>query len=283
MTDGADDRQAERAAEFIEGGGDLAGALAGGAVGSLGGPAGLVGGAVAGVAVTRVVKCVGAELYARVFGPRQRDRAGAALYLAVERIRERSREGESPREDGFFEPEDFERSAGEELLEGVLLQAANAYQERKVPYLSSFYASIALRSDISPAYAHILLRLVERLTYRQLVALAFFVENAGSDELAQLQGRREVEGRWPFADGLGRELEDLGGGDLGLLGIAQADGTVIRADRTWGHNDFEQQHELGNVAPTPLGRDVYELMELARIDAAEKRAIFSLLERVPLG
>lgn len=44
----------------------------------------------------------------------------------------------------------------------MLLHAMNAYQERKVPFLGAFFASVAHRSDISPSYAHSLLQIAER-------------------------------------------------------------------------------------------------------------------------
>jgi hypothetical protein len=163
--------------------------------------------------------------------PRQRARAGATLAIAVSDLEERSSSGQSPRADGFFERPSDGRPPAEELLEGVLLHAANAYQERKVPFMGAFFTSVAFPSDISPAYAHLLLQAAEQLTYRQLVVLAYFTENENSRELTDLTARRETEGHWELADGLGPELNELG--DRGLLGVRQANGGVISASGTW--------------------------------------------------
>jgi hypothetical protein len=276
MPDEREDEEGRRTAELIEGGSEAIGALAGAGIGTVGGPVGMALGAVGGVAVTRAVKRVGAEVHERVIAPRQRARAGLALGVAVERMRERTESGEERRDDGFFDPRaDGERPEAEELLEGVLLHAMNAYQERKVPYMGAFFASIAHRSDISPAYAHALLQIAEQLTYRQMVALAFFAENAGSEELMDLDVRREEEGKWEFSDWLGRDVRELGD-DMALLGVVQEDGSVIWAAGTWGGPDIGR-HDLAKVAPTALGRDFYELMELGRIPAEEKRDILRLL------
>jgi hypothetical protein len=273
--DNGEEEDAARTRELIEAGGDLAGGLIGGGLGLLGGPLGVALGAGGGVLVSRLVKKVGAEIHERILGPRQVERVGVALAAAGGQITKRLESGDALRDDGFFVEEDPEHSPAAELLEGVLLRAADAYQQRKVPYIGFLWASLLFRPDITPDYGHLLLRLADRLTYRQLQALAFFAENANSDELTQLEGRREEEGHWAFADGLGIELNELGG-DLGLLGVAQADGTVIRSAGTYNGGDLERVN-LWNIALTPLGRNLYELMELDRIPTQEKEGILKLI------
>jgi hypothetical protein len=56
----------------------------------------------------------------------------------------------------------------------VLLNAASAYEERKVKHLGWLYASLALDPSITRGYANLLLQLGNRLTYRQLACLALF-------------------------------------------------------------------------------------------------------------
>lgn len=271
-----EDENGRLAAELIAGGGEAVGALTGAGLGTVGGPIGMALGAVGGVIVTRAVKRVGAEVHERVIAPRQRARAGLALGVAVERMRERTEAGDDCRDDGFFDSRAHgERPEAEELLEGVLLQAMNSYQERKVPYMGAFFASVAHRSDISPAYAHALLQIAEAMTYRQMVALAFFNENSGSAELLELDVRRKEDGKWEFSDWLARDLAGLGG-EMALLGLTQEDGSVTPAGRTYGGAELSA-HELGEVALTQAGRDFYELMELDRVPAEDKHEILRLL------
>jgi hypothetical protein len=259
----------------------VAGGLLGGALGTIGGPPGIAAGAFGGVAATRVIKRLGAELYARVLAPRQRARAGRAFGVAAERIQERTEAGEQARTDGFFDAEPGERAPADELLEGVLIQAANAYQERKVPHMGALFASLAFRDDISPAHAHYLLRLANRLTYRQLTAIAYFAENAESHELIRLQTNRDESGRPAFAEALGSELNERGD-ELRLLGIPQPGGMVVPSSATYGANSFEST-QLRNVTLTALGRELYEVMELSRIPEADKAAIFEAMERPTRG
>jgi hypothetical protein len=62
---------------------------------------------------------------------RQQERVGAVLGIALADADTRRTNGEAIRSDEFFEQRDGLRSDAEEILEGVLLQAANAYQEHK--------------------------------------------------------------------------------------------------------------------------------------------------------
>lgn len=171
------------AVELIEGGSELAGAASGAAIGLLGGPGGAIGGAVAGVALTRVLKRVGADLKQRLLGPREEVRIGAAAAFAGATIQELLDAGLTPRNDGFFEAQAEERPAAEEVLEGVLLKARDAYEEKKVRLLGILYGQVAFHSEISPAHANHLIELGSRLTYRQLVVLAVAQDEAGRPRL----------------------------------------------------------------------------------------------------
>jgi len=181
------------AVELIEGGSELAGAATGAAIGLLGGPGVAIGGAVVGVALTRVLKRVGADLKQRLLGPREEVRIGAAAAFAGATIRELLDAGRTPREDGFFEAQDEERPAAEEVLEGVLLKARDAYEEKKVRLLGILYGQVAFHSEISPAHANHLIELGSRLTYRQLVVLAVAQDEAGRSRLRASDYRGDSE------------------------------------------------------------------------------------------
>lgn len=169
---GEEQQREKLAIELIDGGSELAGAASGAAIGLVGGPAGAFGGAVAGVAITRTLKRVGADLKQRWLGPREEVRIGAASAYAGATIRTFLEAGRIPREDGFFEAQGDERPAAEEILEGVLLKARDAYEEKKVSLLGVLYAQVAFHPEVSPAHANHLIELASRLTYRQLAVMA---------------------------------------------------------------------------------------------------------------
>jgi hypothetical protein len=261
----------EEPAEIVESAAAVGGALAGSAVTLLAGP--FVGSS-AGELVGRALRRVGVEIQRRRFGPQQERRVGEAFEGAVVRSREALEAGSQPRDDGFFEADEGGRSDAEELLEGVLLHAADAYEERKVKHLGALYSSLTFRSDVSPAYANYLLNLADRVTYRQLAWLAL-IRSDGGGRLAQLQVAKQEGDLPPLAPGLGAEIDDLSS-SLYLVGVAQPGGEVARAVDLWGGSDFGNL-DWGAVTLTPLGSTLYDLMKLDEIPASEPDAIVESL------
>lgn len=261
---------------FMESGGQVVGQTAGAALAIVAGPVLGTGiGAVLGDLLARG----GREIYDRLLARRQGARAAGALDVAVVRIAERLQGGEQPRDDGFFIATDEDgRADAEEVLEGTLLTAANAYEERKVALLGRMYANLAFDTTVSASHANFLLRVADRLTYRQFQTLAFFAKaQSGPYEQALLDLPAHVSetGRLPDA-GLVVELDDLA--DIGLLGGRQDDGSVTA---TWGT-------ELGDWRPStlmraalrPVGETLHRLMELERTPADE---LDSVLRALPGG
>lgn len=278
VSDDEPDRETRLALALVEDTGTAAVAIAGGFLGLIGAP-GIILGATAGVAGARLIKHLGAELYERVLAPRQRARALAALWVAHERSRERTEQGEQLRDDAFYGPREGDGGIpAEELLEGVLLRASDAYDQRRVPYLGAFYAAVEHRPDVTPAHAHQLLQLADGLSYRQLVAIALFHDHAGDTALITLQARREEEGHWPFAEGLGTDLQNIANNPE-LLGIEQSNGSVVAAGATYGGDDVERSNMIGNLRLTSLGGLLYELMDLDRIPEHEKTDMLDVLSR----
>ena len=272
------DEESDRAAELIGAGSELVGATAGGALGLIGGPAGVAAGAAGGVVVTRVLKHIGAEVQQRWLGPRQRVRAGAAFASAIAEIGRRIDAGERLREDGFFDEGRSGRSSAEEILEGVLLHASQEYEERKVQYLGRLYASLAFRGDVGAAAANYLLRLANRLTYRQLVMLAIF--DGPHEERAALG--KMVSPRYPLvprpAGEALNELDDLGA--RGLLGFAQRDGAVSAPSTTFGGGSFAAESFI-SIAPSSTATLLSQLCELSQIPASDKEEVFRTLHAPP--
>jgi hypothetical protein len=185
------------------------------------------------------------------------------------RAGERADSGETPRTDDFFEPRDDGSSDWEELLEGTLLSAARSYEERKVQYLGLLYASLLFERAISPAYAHSLIRLLERLTYRQLAALAF-IANSAREEERVLMPVDQSEGTSRSSPDMVAELGDLGA--IGLIGFMQGDGSVAMPANVWGPNQLDA-HSLGKISLTQIGADLYRLAELQEIPDEDQNEV----------
>ena len=268
--------QASRTARLIEAGAPLVGATAGTAVELLGGAPAAFGGAATGVAITQALTRLGADVEQRWLAPRQRVRIGGALAVAVREIDTRLEAGAVPRQDGFFQA-DEQRADAETLLEGVLLAAADAYEERKVPFLGRLYAGICFDQQVSPAHANLLIRLAQALTFRQLALMAVIWDGdaAGMIEAAS---RETPPARPLFSDEVAIEIDELE--RQGLLGTGEPGGTPRRTTRTYVDASSQSPATLALTGP---GKRLYKLMDLRQISSPARSEILDglLWVRVP--
>jgi hypothetical protein len=259
-----DSRTERRIHSLIRAGQELVPALTGAAVGSQGGLPGALLGAGLALGVGQAMQAVGDEIEQRVLGPRQRERVGAAWTIAARQIEERRSAGEQLRDDGFFERGEGPRSDGEEVLEGVLLAAADSFEERKIPFMANLFASLAFRSDINAPFAHYLARMAERLTYRQLCLLSAFCDERWQGPLFDIQRLHdEVRGFEPpeTTPSIAAELNALGAD--GLLGRSEGPrGTATYQAVLW---DGNVAASLEGIVPTHLGVAIFEVLGLSGI------------------
>lgn len=253
----ADDDGCSRS--LISFGADLAGALGGVGATVFVGP--FAGGAI-GVAVSRSVKAIGQLAVG------EKARVGAALGLIEHDAQRRKADGEEPRRDGFFDDRGMLRPEAVDLLEGVLREAAAAYEERKVPLLARLFSETAHRESVSGAEALYFVRLTSALTYRQLVILSAYA--AAPDDIGG-------------ANGIDPEVDDLG--ERHLLGIVDDDGvprapgrfsgrvdggTAARASATAEETASEAARSA--LALTPTGAALVELTGAAEVIPDADRA-----------
>ena len=161
--------------QLIETGTEIAGAAAGGALGFLaGGPLAAAGATVAGVAIAKSAEKLISDIANRHLSHREEVRVGAAAAFALSNIRDRLKEGDKPRDDGFFTNQIGNRSSADEIFEEVLLKSKNEHEEKKIRLLGNFFANLAFSPEISAPEANHLLKIAESLTYRQMCLLTVF-------------------------------------------------------------------------------------------------------------
>jgi hypothetical protein len=181
--------------------------------------------------------------------------------------------GETPRSDFFVEDESG-RTTAEELLEEVCRITGDAADERKAPLLGHLYAALVYATDVPPAHARFVYRLVESLTYRQLIALAAIglATETSSGPFGRQGGELPPDGgQRSLAPDIALELDDLAIGHH-LIGIAQLDKrepgepvTVSAPWALWGSDDTRpiwQQHPERTWL-TPRGRQLFDLLGLS--------------------
>jgi hypothetical protein len=204
-------------------------------IGLVAGPAGAIAGAASGPLITRAVRSAFSAL-AKQFSDRQSKRAFDAFEIAIRGIGVRLKAGESLRADLFAVEREDEWPEAAGLLERTLRQAAEAAQEQKVRLLGKFWENLVFESGVSADEAHYLLGLAERLTYRQLILLELFGSGVIDEQEAALLDAKREEGEWSRSELTVAEMDELGA--LGLLGLAQSDGTVGHPQATLGGGSF---------------------------------------------
>jgi len=232
---------------------EIAGGAAGATVGFFtAGPAGAALGGGTGPLLAYTFMRLGAEMGRRLLAPREELRIGATFAFAADRIRQKLANGEQIRQDSFFQKQPDERAAADEVLEATLLVAQREHQERKLPFYGNLIANIAFHPEIDRAQGNLLIRLAQRISYRQICLLALF----GSPD-KQSFALREKDYRNVGSVGIARIglLQEVY--DLYSRGMLNASGEALLG--------------LGDVTPNKMnvqgtGAMLYNLMELWRID-----------------
>ena len=209
----------------------------------------------AGALIAPSVAIVIKEVTARLLSPRERIRIDAATDVATYRISSRLLAGHICRSDGFFDTVEYRGSPSQELLEAVLLKARESFEEKKVRHLGLFYANLAFADYVSPQTAHLLLKQLERLSYRQLCLIAL----VGAKESLDTEPLRRPNHSDPELEALKREEMDLHSTDLGTSGLLSGAGPWV-----------DQLSVLGKV--------MYDLAGLEDVSVADKTALEEIIE-----
>ncbi len=132
--------------------------------------------AASGPIITNFLETVATEFKGRQLTLYEKEKIGAVLYYVMTKINEKQAQKQVPRSDDFFSSPINERSAAEEIAEGVLIAAQREHQEKKLKYLGYLYANIAYNQTISRNNANTLLKIADSLTYQQICLLKVFSE-----------------------------------------------------------------------------------------------------------
>jgi hypothetical protein len=200
----------------------------------------------------------------RHLGPREKARAGATLYWALEDINQRLEAEEQPRDDGFFDTDAVSgRARADELLEAVLVRAQQDHKERKLKHLGWLFSSIVFSDDVTPADAAYLIGLASRLTYGELLLVALFHRSAYRS-LPDWQQLHPFEWR---AHAVAGQLYELT--QHGLL--TRTDARPVRS-----YEDANPSELWVGV----IGCRLYHLMQLDRVDEEALSEAFEELKAV---
>lgn len=247
--------------EVVNTGADMAGSAIGAAIGLIAaGPGGAILGGAAGPVASLTLRKVAAEIRRRLLSPHEEERIATVLTYAIDKIRQNESKGQHLRQDGFFESNLDDRSTAEEVIEGTLYTAQREYEEKKLKFQGNLLANICFNTKVDRSLANMLLKLSERISYRQILLLSFFnrLDELGvpwetsSSKLLRIKNPDEL-GELRFIasrSDLDQEIKDLQQqGLLDDLGIGMA--TLARSR---------------GIRLSDLGKLVFELMELGEVD-----------------
>lgn len=255
--------------ELLDAGADIAGGIARGAIGFYaGGVTGVVVGGASGPMLTRSLRHLAYEVKHRLLGAREEARIGATLLFATRKIRENLAAGQQVRRDGFFGEQPGERTAAEEVFEGVLLTAQREPQEKKLRFYGNLVANIAFRPDIDREQANLLVRLGQDLSYRQLCVLALSVSRDSSG--LPLRGSAHTGGPKPL-DMIAWAL------DHEIYNLYQR--TMIFYKEGRSTSSSLPDLTPPNISVQGLGLILHDLMELQHADPTDLSRLAALLNR----
>jgi hypothetical protein len=222
----------------------------------------LTGNPFVGIAAGLSAEQVGKGLTDRLL-QRPEERGARTMRVARERIAERQESGEELRSDNFVTDEE----GAEELIEAALRASWSAVEQRKSDLIGRTIASASFDAAISQADLMQCLRLLEALSWRQVLALAW-IANDDWNEQRQLLGAEGSEGSRQLRPGFEAELNDLAD-THGLIGFAQEGGAVVKPVGTLNGGGVTAS-SFARVTETGLGATLLRLSETSLvIDAAE--------------
>lgn len=205
--------------------------------------------------VSSAITAVLQEVTARFLSLEEKTRMASAIDIATNRISARLISGQIPRADGFFDKVGSRRTPSQELLEATLIKARDAYEERKVRYIGAFYANLIFTDYVSSSTAHLLLKQLEQLSYRQLCLIALI----GTKGAIDVEPLRRPTHSDPELEALKREEMDLHATDLGTKGLISGQGAWV-----------DQLSTLGKV--------IYDLAGLKEIPETDQAEITNIIE-----
>ncbi|MDO9184919.1 MAG: hypothetical protein Q7W13_02830 [Bacteroidia bacterium] len=137
---------------------------------------GTIAGGALGALVTETLQNIGKDMRNRYLSKKEETRIGTSFFYLLEKFKENIDNGQKVRDDNFFDKQEGDFSRNEEILEGLLLIAQKSYEEKKVRFISYFYANILFSKQINTYHANYYLKMAEGMTYRQFCLLAIYFE-----------------------------------------------------------------------------------------------------------
>ncbi len=113
---------------------------------------------------------VSANIYQRILSDFQQIRLGKVLCQMLNKIEQKLSDGKRSRSDTFVTKEDG--TMLKQILEGLLLNAMDEFEKKKVDSYSSVFANLCFDERVTFEQAIAIIRTLKQLSYRQLCIIA---------------------------------------------------------------------------------------------------------------
>jgi hypothetical protein len=214
----------------------------------------------AGIAADQVGKSLLGAVYHR-----GADRAWQTMQHADQRIKERDREGDERRANAI------DGESADQTVEAAIKAAATSVERRKAHLIGSLLASAEYDADLPVADFLRFLKLLEALSWRQILALAYFADKERASERVLIAAGGD-EGVGQIQPGLEAELAELGRGHE-LIGFVGEDGGVANPSNVWDGGQITAA-SIDKIGLTRLGQTLHRLAEVNREVAQKDLAQF---------
>ena len=200
--------------------------------------------------LSKAFNAIGDDLLKKNLTQKEMKILGISYAYAINTIKENKDKGLAFRTDNLFIEGVDENSKVEDILESTLKNAINDYEDEKSKFYGYFIGNLPFASEIGYSYSFTIQRIIKNLSYKELCIIRYFKNNG----ILKLQNFDSFKN-----DGLNIEKNEMAFYFKNLLSL----GVIHKSPPMTMH------FELDNMKLSPIGNNIYTLLNLQEIDRKE--------------
>ena len=210
--------------------------------------------------LSKAFNAIGDDLLKKNLTQKEMKILGISYAYAINTIKENKDKGLAFRTDNLFVEGVDENSKVEDILESTLKNAINDYEDEKSKFYGYFIGNLPFASEIGYSYSFTIQRIIKNLSYKELCIIRYFKNNG----ILKLQNFDSFKN-----DGLNIEKNEMAFYFKNLLSL----GVIHKSPPMTMH------FELDNMKLSPLGNNIYTLLNLQEIDRKEIELIGNVITK----
>lgn len=210
--------------------------------------------------LSKAFNAIGDDLLKKNLTQKEMKILGISYAYAINTIKENKDKGLAFRTDNLFIEGVDENSKVEDILESTLKNAINDYEDEKSKFYGYFIGNLPFASEIGYSYSFTIQKIIKNLSYKELCIIRYFKNNG----ILKLQNFDSFKN-----DGLNIEKNEMAFYFKNLLSL----GVIHKSPPMTMH------FELDNMKLSPLGNNIYTLLNLQEIDRKEIELIGNVITK----